>query len=388
MLMRRVSTTDKIPNGLLRSAVASGIVVASGVTAATMGGVGTANATCLSVSGINIFGSECTSSPLSFAFALGPNLEASANGLFTSAIAIGTRNVADAEGFLTAALAIGFGDAPNPGPPQAEAHSAGALSLAYAGGNNALAEAFGNLAIAAAQGDENVALAGETPTDIGNVALSLGNNNAVTAGVTPGPSSGTPSYFNLALNLGEGNALLGQDGTGNSLLNFFGNGNTPLGAGGVFNNVTNFFGDGNLFVAGNEPDPDAGILQQIGGNVVGGFFVDNLAVSSGPGPFEINIRTPFNTASSLALNNLSVSGGEEQSGTQGGVVKQLLSFRPGNKAGSNAASLGGSTGGPALKSVGDRITTSVKKLSDTVNNVTRRLAERAKTGPANTSSEG
>ncbi len=44
------------------------------------------------------------------------------------------------------------------------------------------AEALGNLAIAATQGDDNVAFAGRTPTDIGNVALSLGNGTRTMAG--------------------------------------------------------------------------------------------------------------------------------------------------------------------------------------------------------------
>ena len=74
----------------------------------------------------------------------------------------------------------------------------------------------------------------------------------------------------------------------------------------------------------------------------------------------------------MALNNLSVSGGGEESGTQGGVVKQLLSFRPGGNAGPKAASLGGS--GSSLKAVSDQINTSVKKFREAVKNVTNKLA--------------
>ena len=87
--------------------------------------------------------------------------------------------------------------------------------------------------------------------------------------------------------------------------------------------------------------------------------------------FGIELRTPFNVTNGMALNNLSVSGGGEKSGTQGGVVKQLLSFRPGGNAGTKAASLGGS--GSSFKAVSDQINTSVKKLSEAVNNVTKNL---------------
>ena len=360
-------------------------MVASGVAAATLGGVGTANATCLSVSGINIFGSECTSSPLSFAFALGPNRAAIAEGLFTGAIAIGTDNVATAEGFLTGALAIGLVDSiSQPLAPTAEAESAGALSFAYAGGTLANAVALGNLAIAATQGDDSVAFAGRTPTDIGNVALSIGNGTRVLVGRELGGGAHTPSYFNLGLNLGDDNVILTR-GLGNSGINVGGEGNFLVSAG-VVNNVTNFFGSGNVIAAVNQPAPDANILQQLGLNVVGTFFVDDKTVSSGPGPFEINIRTPFNSPpSSMTLTNASVRSGQEESGAQGGVVKQLLSFRPGGNAGPKATSVGGS--GSSFKAVSGQINTSVKKFRETVNNVTRSLAERAKAGPAKTKSE-
>ena len=87
--------------------------------------------------------------------------------------------------------------------------------------------------------------------------------------------------------------------------------------------------------------------------------------------FGIELRTPFNVNNSMALNNLSVSGGGGETGTQGGVFKQLLSFRPGGNAGSKAASLGGS--GSSFKAVSDQINTSVKRFSEAVNKVTSGL---------------
>ena len=63
MLMRRVSSKDKIPNGLLRTAVASGAAVA--LATASLGVVGTATASCINFSGIAIGGgADCIARPL------------------------------------------------------------------------------------------------------------------------------------------------------------------------------------------------------------------------------------------------------------------------------------------------------------------------------------
>ena len=83
-----------------------------------------------------------------------------------------------------------------------------------------------------AQGDRYVAQAGGTPSDIGNVALGLGFGRsadpnelaAVAAGViTP---NGPPSFFNLAVNLGDSGNIQAT-GFLNSVLNIFGNRNSP-----------------------------------------------------------------------------------------------------------------------------------------------------------------
>ena len=135
------------------------------------------------------------------------------------------------------------------------------------------------------QGDGYIVRAGGTPTDIGNVALSLGNNThpepddlaAVVAGdIAPGGRN--PSYFNLALNLGDDNNVQAK-GFANSVLNILGNGNS-LSAIGVLNNATNIFGDDNGVIAANVPDPTANILQQIGGNVAFTAFGNGNTVHS------------------------------------------------------------------------------------------------------------
>ncbi len=420
--------------------------LAAGLAAASLGGVGTANATCASISGIDI-GTGCASSPLSFALALGPNRVASAEGLFTGAIAIGTNNVANAEGFLIAAIAIGL-DSTSTGPaPNTVADSRGAISLAYAGGNNATALTFGNLAFAAGQGDGYFTQAGGLLTDVGNVALSLGNNvepdepgavDAVIAGDTGAPVTRDPSYFNLAANLGDDNNVQSQ-GLLNSVLNIAGNGNDVSAALGVLNNATNLFGDDNGVVAGNVPDPTANILQQIGGNVAFNAIGDDNTVQAGSliapppgGPLAIvgtlgvdaqsisqpgtgiTIATPFNstdsntnvlaagaTQRSLVRPSLNASLSRPNATSSGGSVLKSVSdritksankfssqgslFRPSLNSTPNHPNSASPTGS-VLKSVSDRITTSTKKFSDAVSRVTGGLAGGADAGAASTSS--
>lgn len=391
-MIKRDISRDKIANGLL------GCALASGLAAASWSGVGTANASCLSIGGFfNIGDGTCTSSPLSFALALGPNLNASANGLFTAAIAIGTRNVADAEGFLNAAVAIGLDDIQS-GPPQAEAHSAGAIGLAYAGGNHTLAQTIGNLAFAVAQGDDNVTFAGGRPADIGNIALNLGDDNRVITGDALGnPTTRSPSFFNLGSNIGDGNFVLTR-GVANSGLSIFGDRNRLL-AEGVFNNATNFFGDDNDVLAANAPDPAGNILRQIGGNVVFSGFGDRNVLGAGPGPFSIlgalgvddqvasqpgtgiTIRNPFNTPVSSSFTNSDLAA----RGTKTSGVKPLLSFRPTANAADNRPKIA-SAAGAVRTPLADRISKSVTKFTDTVDKITSRLAKGASARSAVTAS--
>ncbi len=110
MLMRQVSS-KKVPNGILRAAMVSGVV--SGVAAASLTGAGPVQATCIGISGINI-GSGCNSTLGTFALGLGPGTLADASGGFLNgAIAIGTNVAAFAEGsgFSVANLAINVGSA-------------------------------------------------------------------------------------------------------------------------------------------------------------------------------------------------------------------------------------------------------------------------------------
>ena len=237
------------------------------------------------------------------------NGTANAGGLLTGAVAIGNATFADAQGFLTGAIANGLGNtAPGPFPPQTDVRSAGALSLAYGGGTNTLVRTEGILNIAAGQGDNFIVRAGGTPSDIGNVALSLGNHTpsepgdlaAVVAGdIAPGGRN--PSFFNLALNLGNDSNVQAR-GFANSVLNIFGNGNS-LSAIGVVNNATNIFGDDNIAIAANVPT--ANILQRIGGNVAFTAFGNGNTVRAGS---EIAPPDgPLAIAGALGVDNRTIS---------------------------------------------------------------------------------
>ena len=115
MLMRKGSSMDKIPNGLLRTAAASGL--AAGLVATSLGVGGTANGTCIGITGINI-GEGCDSSFGNFALGLGEGTVAVArDGFINGAIAIGTNVGAFAgvpEGISVANVALNLGSADVP----------------------------------------------------------------------------------------------------------------------------------------------------------------------------------------------------------------------------------------------------------------------------------
>ena len=226
-----------------------------------------------------------------------------------------------------------------------------------------------------------------------------------------GPSGRNPSYFNLALNLGDKNNVQ-ANGFLNSVLNIFGDKNA-LSATSVLNNATNFFGDDNGATAANVPDPTANILRQIGGNVAFTGFGNGNAVQAGSqttppgGPLSIagtlgvddrsitqpgtgiSIATPFNSTGSdtnvLATRN-----------TQGGSLRPDVDAGPNRPKAAQGSPLraspmaapnrhkASSTAGSAPKSVSDRMTTSTKKRSDIVKSTTGGKARGANAGAAST----
>src|SRR5262245_30382372 len=144
-----MSTTE---TGILKLSARSknkllGVAVASGLAAASLGGVGPAHAWCAGLSGIN-FGEGCTSTLGNFALGLGPTAEGHSNGL---------------------SVAIALGDA--------VADSTGILTAAWAGGSSrAVTQGIANVAVA--QGTNVFAQAGFAPFDFLNFAFDFGNATA------------------------------------------------------------------------------------------------------------------------------------------------------------------------------------------------------------------
>jgi hypothetical protein len=233
---------DKLAGGVLLSALASGLAVGA------LGGAGTANATCASISGINVGGGGCTSTSTSFSVALGKNATASAQGTFSGAVAVGEN---------------------------ATARTTGVANFAGAFGKNTVADAIGKGNLAIAQGEA----ADAAGTDIYpnpvtaraegeyNVALNLGSRTKPSFSPTTGASNvfATGSH-NFAANFfgspdvdakgGQKPILVWANGDRSTALNVFGNGNTVRAGTGFPNakaafNIAAVFGKNNQ-VANNE----------------------------------------------------------------------------------------------------------------------------------------
>lgn len=281
-----------------------GVVLAAGLTATGIGSASTANATCLSFSGINI-GSGCTSS------------------LFGIAIALGPGATADAGGFFSTSLSVGNG---------ATATTAGPLDVAVAAGPASLAQVLGGtlnaaLAVGATGGDIFAqADAGYGKFDFANLSVTLGSNSYAFAGA---PTTDRIGAGNIAVNLGMGNDvesvgflngalavggkqpyinnLVVANGVFNSASSIFGNRNT-VSAGtspsAFANSAFNFFGSGNTVTAGTGPLTLAGSL----------FRNDTTVTKTKPGININGIRLP-NTAASVD--------GPERAASRRGAVRSV-----------------------------------------------------------------
>jgi hypothetical protein len=355
----------------------AGAVLVSVLAAASLGGVGTASATCIGISGINI-GDGCSSSFGNFALGLGEDTTANAAGNLTSAIAIGTGTTAG---------------------------STGSGSLAYAGGleSEALANGILNTAVAGlgfggplGVGTNAFAQSGFLDTDFANLAINLGD--AVDGTSTVEADLGA---FNLAGNFfGNANSVDGvptdmtvwsggsdedSPGYGNVAANVFGNRNHVQSIG-ILNNATNW-GNEFTFPNGSESTVTAGTVGSPAALSWAfnyqGIFSETCdsncgnTVNAGPGPAAIagaidvikqtvtqtdpgiTIATRLNTS---ALNTPANTSGLVAGGPSRNQLRPSPNFTPGLTATSNVGKVT-SQGGSAL---GDQITTSTKKLNDQI----------------------
>jgi hypothetical protein len=195
-------THNKLAGGVLLGAVASGFATTA------LWGAGSAEATCASISGINV-GSGCTSTATSVAVGIGQGTTATAQGQFNTAFALGTNATATAQGQSNTAIANGtnatavaigtnnyaqaVGNSTGP-PPNTETivpFTGPSLihgTTAVAAGTNNRSTAVGTYAYALTQGTGNTAYAsgnvGSNPllqVNLGPLAAARGTSSSATA---------------------------------------------------------------------------------------------------------------------------------------------------------------------------------------------------------------
>jgi hypothetical protein len=233
----------------IKGGVLLGALIAGGLATASLGSAPTAHATCASFFGIGN-SADCTSNLTSVAIAIGTKAEAHANGLFGTAIAIGYNSGAliGPKSALNVAIALA---APGAG--------AGAL----AGGIVSLAVSVGKDGYAAAG-----LIPGYTETEIGNIAIDLGNHPATTYVAADG-------IGNTAVAVGNDTAVVDAFGVLASAANFFGSNTVTSGAlvppDHIVTNIATVafsaFGSGNTVQAGPGSLALAGSIFQTGATV-------------------------------------------------------------------------------------------------------------------------
>jgi hypothetical protein len=234
-MSQRATSTNKAIGGLLAVAMAVG-------TAAAFGAAPAANATCASFFGIGN-SAQCQSSSTSIAIAIGNNSTARALGLFGTALVFGDVSLASIPtvGAFNIALATGY----NSG-----AFASGVASLAVAAGSNGETHAGTSAGL----------------TEIGNIAVDLGQHP-----FPPNWETSAAGVGNFALNLGPSEQ--------------------SVFAIGYFNTAENLTGS-NEVQSGTSGHPGIASLAV-------SFLSNNTTVTAGPGPFAI--------AEALAITGVTVN---------------------------------------------------------------------------------
>ncbi len=362
----------------MRAAVTAGL--AAGLAVASLGGIGTASATCLSVSGIINLGSGCTSTLGSFAIGIGPGTTASAEGFFNGAIATGSDTTAGV---------------------------VGSLSAAYVGGTGSSATTIGtlNYANAGLPGSENlIAVAGTSASDYANFSANWGTAEALGQSTVETGDGAVNFAANLFGNGSESPLSVSAHGTGASAFNWIAN-RSQVSANGVLVNATNVgnpsfpSGSDSKVTAGTGDAPARlslalnwqGFLTEACNEGNCGNFVD-----AGTGPFGlaaginvaerkyisqsgtgVTIATPFDdtgiTAPVLAavgaqetLSRLDATGSGNDVPAAGGAQRSHVRPRLSARFNDTKATEVTSPGRSARTSVSDGITRSTKRFNDKV----------------------
>lgn len=265
MSRNRNTSINKVTGGL--------VAVATGVAAVTTG-AGTAEATCISISGLNN-GGGCTSTAGSIAIAIGAHAIATANGVLNVSMALGAHAAAVTVGNLDTALAVGdyavseAGLSPGDvGNLSVDITPGTAVSEAVTGGGGVYGRGVGNTAMN---------LGGP-----GNIVESVGQFNSASNVGGMGGEVLVVGSFNRAINLG---------GTANVVEVWAGSGQTP-----GLSSAFNVLGSHNAVRAGNNLNPKLGGPFAIAGTI--GVSNHDGGVGHKPPVTQqhtgINIKTPVN----------------------------------------------------------------------------------------------
>lgn len=230
-------------------ALALSALTLGAIASAGLGSAPAANATCASFLGIGN-SADCSSTPLSFAIAIGTGAQAKADGLFGAAFSLGTNAIAS---------------------------TSEAFNFAAAAGDNSLATGSGLFGITAALGPSTQAQTAGNPS-LGNFGANIAMNIS--------PLNETP-YLTLARGTGSvGLNLFGtNDGGINGTLavgvlasatNIAGRNTLVDADGGFLNNAFTVLGSGNTVTAGPGPLAVAGSLLQTNATVTKQQFGFNI----------------------------------------------------------------------------------------------------------------
>lgn len=295
-----------------------GVAVSAGLVAGTVGGAGTADATCLSVWGIGN-GGGCSSEIGGIALAIGPGATATSRGLTAAISLFSSGNAAApgafASGVLNAALAIGEGSFARVGSPQSSYGSSLSLAVAAAGGESQVnwngdqlpGDGVGNIGITLARGPI-------TLTNIYGGAFNLGVNlfgeeSIVEIGsFQPGDPQG---YGSTAVSVGETRGRMLVYGVLNGALGLSGSNSQVYATDGFFNHAVQVGGNWTFTRAANTPGlSDNGFFNtavSLFNTGTGNESRQNVLAGPGPLATAISVGQNVNTLPRVQRKNIGIA---------------------------------------------------------------------------------
>lgn len=299
-----------------------GVAVSAGLVAGTVGGAGTADATCLSVWGIGIddgSGGGCSSEIGGIALAIGPGATATSRGL-TAAISLFSSGPlpslpgAEASGVLNAALAIGEGSFARVGSPQSSYGSSLSLAVAAGGGSNSLVNWVGDQLPGDGVGNIGISSGGITQTQISGGAFNLGVilfGEESTVEIGSDQPGGPQGYGSTAVSVGETGGEMLVYGVLNGALGLFGSNSQVYATDGFFNHAVKVGGNWTFTRAANTPGlSDNGFFNtavSLFNTGTGNESRQNVLAGPGPLATAISVGQNVNTLPRVQRKNIGIA---------------------------------------------------------------------------------